>query len=194
LLPGSRKHEIERLLPDMLITAQILREHRPELQIAIAQAPSLSASLYQKHFSRGDFKLISAATYEIMKESTACLVCSGTATLETACLGVPLAIVYRTSRLSYFIGRRVVKLPFIGLVNVVLGKKIALEFVQDDFKPQQVAAALAPLLFDEEANAHMRRQLAAVRDKLGTPGASARTAERALRLATGARATSAILS
>lgn len=188
LLPGSRRHEIERLLPDMLATARLLRQRRPDLQVAIAQAPTLPASLYQQYQSGEAFKLIDQATYEVMKESTACLVCSGTATLETACFGTPLAIVYRTSRLSYLIGKRVVKLPFIGLVNVVMGKKIAPEFVQHGFTPSQAAEALSPLLFDPEANMRMRQQLATVREKLGTPGASERTAKMALRLADPPRA------
>ncbi|MGH7494191.1 MAG: lipid-A-disaccharide synthase [bacterium] len=183
LLPGSRKHEIERLLPDMLTTVHLLRQQRPDLQVAIAQAPILASGMYEQYLSGNGFKLIANTTYEIMKESTACLVCSGTATLETACFGTPLAIVYRTSRLSYLIGKRVVKLPFIGLVNVVMGKKIAPEFVQDDFKPAQAAEALLPLLFEPKANARMRQQLATVREKLGTPGASERTAKMALRLA-----------
>lgn len=188
LLPGSRRHEIERLLPDMLRTARLLRQRRPDLQIAIAQAPTLPAGLYQKHMPAGDWTLIGGATYEVMKESTACLVCSGTATLETACFGTPLAVVYRTSRISYLIGKRLVKLPFIGLVNVVLGRKIAPELVQNDFQPEKAAEILAPLLFDQQANARMRQQLAAVREKLGTPGASARTAQMALRLAAAAHA------
>ncbi len=183
LLPGSREHEIERLLPDMIATAQLLRRRRPDLQIAVAEAPALPDGLYQKYCSAGEIKTIANATYEVMKESTACLVCSGTATLETACFGTPLAIVYRTSRLSYLIGKRLVKLPYIGLANVVMDQKIAPEFVQDDFTPEAAAAALAPLLFEPAAHARMRQQLATVRNKLGTPGASARTAQMALRLA-----------
>ena len=183
LLPGSRRQEIEKLLPDMLATAHRLRQQHPDLQIIIAQAPTLPASLYQEFLPASGIPLIDHATYEIMQESTACLVCSGTATLETACFGTPLAIVYRTSRFSYAIGKRVVKLPFIGLVNVVLGEKVAPEFVQDDFTPAAAAEALAPILFDPSANARQRQRLAAVRGKLGTPGASARTAEMALRLA-----------
>ncbi len=183
LLPGSRRQEIERLLPDMLATAQRLRQRHPDLQIALAQAPTLPAELYRECLPNFDIQLINHATYEIMRDSTACLVCSGTATLETACFGTPLVIVYRTSRLSYAIGKRVVKLPFIGLVNVVMGEKIAPEFVQDDFTPATAAEALAPLLFEHQTNARMRQQLATVRAKLGTPGASERTARMALGLA-----------
>lgn len=183
LLPGSRAHEIERLLPVMIATAQLLKTRLPQLQIGVAQAPSLPRSLYERYLSDPAIQLIDNATYELMRESTACLVCSGTATLETACFGTPLAIVYRISRLSYEIGKRLVKLPHIGLVNVVAGRKIAPEFVQNAFTPEAAAAALQPLLTDPSARERMSAELLQVRERLGTPGASERTAQMALRLA-----------
>lgn len=183
LLPGSRKHEIMRLLPDMIATAQLLRERHPDLQIGVGQAPTLPESLYHQFILNHEIKLIPNGTYELMRDSTACIVCSGTATLETACFGTPLAIVYRVSRLSYEIGKRVVKLPHIGLVNVVAGRKIAPEFVQNDFKPQAVAEAISPFLQTNQKREQFCRELAQVRNLLGTPGASERTAAIALRLA-----------
>ena len=183
LLPGSRREEIQRLLPDMVATATLLKQQLPELQVAIAQAPNLPDSLYREFIPNGETRLVHNVTYELMRDSTACLVCSGTATLETACFGTPLAVVYRVSRLSYEIGKRLVQLPYIGLVNVVAGKKIAPEFVQHDFKPANVAAALRRYLESGEENASVRKALQLVRERLGTPGASARTAAMALRLA-----------
>ncbi len=183
LLPGSRKHEITRLLPDMIATAQLLREHYPDLQIGVGQAPTLPESLYHQFILNHEIQLIPNGTYELMRDSTACIVCSGTATLETACFGTPLVIVYRVSRLSYEIGKRVVKLPYIGLVNVVAGRKIAPEFVQNDFKPQAVADAILPYLQHNQTREQFCRELAQVRNLLGTPGASERTAAIALRLA-----------
>lgn len=183
LLPGSRQHEITRLLPDMIATAQLLRARHPDLQIGVGQAPTLPESLYRQFIAHHEIKLIPNGTYELMRDSTACIVCSGTATLETACFGTPLAIVYRVSRLSYEIGKRVVKLPYIGLVNVVAGRKIAPEFVQNDFQPQAVAEALSPYLQHSQEREQFCRELAQVRNHLGTPGASQRTAAIALRLA-----------
>ncbi|MDZ7266421.1 MAG: lipid-A-disaccharide synthase [candidate division KSB1 bacterium] len=183
LLPGSRHHEIVRLLPDMIATARILQQQHPGLQIAVAQAPTLPARLYQEIIPNGDVRLLAGTTYELMRDSTACLVCSGTATLETACFGTPLAIVYRVSRLSYAIGKRLVKLPYIGLVNVVAGRLIAPEFVQQAFQPQRVAGALSPYLQPTPERAAICRALQQVRERLGTPGASQRTAAIALRLA-----------
>ncbi len=183
LLPGSRQHEIERLLPDMIATGLLLKTRLPHLQIGVAQAPTLPRSLYQRYLSDPAIQLIENATYELMRDSAACLVCSGTATLETACFGTPLVIVYRISRLSYEIGKRLVKLPHIGLVNVVAGRKIAPEFVQNAFTPEAAAEALWPFLNDQVARERMSQELLTVRTRLGTPGASERTAMIALRLA-----------
>jgi len=182
LLPGSRRQELERLLPDMVATAQLLRQAIPKLQIAIAMAPNLSETLYRNRVKDDTIRLVPNTTYEVMRDSHACLVCSGTATLETACFGTPLVVVYRVSRLSYEIGKRVVKLPNIGLVNVVAGQRIAPEFVQHDFTPERVAPELARFFHDPAYRAVTQQALGEVRHKLGTPGASRRTAELALQL------------
>jgi lipid-A-disaccharide synthase len=182
LLPGSRRQEILRLLPDMLATGRLLKNSIPNLQIAVAMAPALPESFYRTRVTDRDVCLVANATYEVMQYSRACLVCSGTATLETGCFGTPLAVVYRVSRLSYEIGKRLVKLPYIGLVNVVAGRKIAPEFIQNDFVPERVAAALAKLMQDSPERAQFQRALTEVRSQLGTPGASRRTAELALQL------------
>jgi lipid-A-disaccharide synthase len=182
LLPGSRRQELERLLPDMVATARLLRQTIPDLQIAVAMAPTLPEALYRTWIKNDDIRLVANATYEVMRDSSACLVCSGTATLETACFGTPLAVVYRVSRLSYEIGKRVVKLPYIGLVNVVAGRKIVPEFIQHDFMPERVAPVLAKLIQDNEYRAEVQRTLAEARTKLGTAGASRRAAELALQL------------
>lgn len=182
LLPGSRRQELERLLPDMVATARLVRQMIPDLQIAVAMAPALPEALYRTLIKDNSIHLVANATYEVMRDSSACLVCSGTATLETACFGTPLAVVYRVSRLSYEIGKRVVKLPHIGLVNVVAGRKIVPEFIQNDFVPERVAPALATFIQDDGHRAEAQRALAEVRTKIGTPGASRRTAELALQL------------
>jgi lipid-A-disaccharide synthase len=182
LLPGSRKQELERLLPDMAATARLLRQTIPDLQIVVAMAPTLPETLYRAWIKDDDIRLVANATYEVMRDSNACLVCSGTATLETACFGTPLVVVYRVSRLSYEIGKRIVKLPHIGLVNVVAGKKIVPEFIQNDFVPERVAPALEKFMQDDDYRAETQSALAEVRTKLGTPGASRRTAELILQL------------
>jgi len=190
LLPGSRRDEIARLLPDMLATARLVRQSIPDLQIAVAMAPNLPEDFYRAWVKDDGVRLVSNSTYEVMRDSRSCLVCSGTATLETACFGTPLVVVYRISRLSYEIGKRVVKMPYIGLVNVVAGRKIAPEFIQNDFRPERVAPVLAKMIQDRDHHAEMKQALAEVRSNLGTPGASRRTAELALQLCEQAHAAS----
>lgn len=182
LLPGSRREEIVRLLPDMLATASLLRRSIPDLQIAVAMAPNLPETFYRAWVKDETVRLIANATYEVMRDSRACLVCSGTATLETACFATPLVVVYRISRLSYEIGKRLVKLPYIGLVNVVAGTKIAPEFIQHDFTPERVAPVLEKFLLDAAHRVTVKHALAEVRTKLGEPGASRRVAEMILQL------------
>ena len=183
LLPGSRVQEVERLLPDMLRTARLLKKEMPQLQVALAMAPTVERRVYDRIVLDDKLiRVIDRGTYEVMRDSRACLVASGTATLETACFATPLVVVYRVSPLSYFIGKRLVKLPYIGLVNIVAGRKVASELVQNDFTPQKAAAAIAPLLRLGEERQRVQSALAMVREKLGTPGASERVAQLALSL------------
>lgn len=184
LLPGSRVHEVKRILPALLQTARLLKEQTPQLQVALALAPTVPTKVYDRCFRRHDgVCLVENGPYEVMRDSHACIVASGTATLETACFATPLAVVYRVSPLSYAIGKRLVKLPYIGLVNIVAGKKIVPEFIQRDLKPEEIAATVAPYLCDGEERRQLQAALGAVRAKLGTPGASGRTAQLALALA-----------
>jgi lipid-A-disaccharide synthase len=127
--------------------------------------------------------LLFGHSHEALAAADLALVASGTATLETACFATPMAVVYRVSRLSYLIGKQLVKVPNIGLVNIVAGKQIVPEFVQNEFKPEKVAAAIAPLIEDTEQRRRMQSALQVVREKLGMPGASERTAQLALVLA-----------
>lgn len=186
LLPGSRVKEVEKLLPDMLATAQKLVQNIPNLHVVIAQAPDVSPDIYEAILSRFDARIVTLVnnnTYEIMAHSEACLVASGTATLETGCFGTPLVVVYRASKLTYAIARRLVKLDKIGLVNIVAGEKVAPELIQDEFTPAAAAAALTPLLTDQAVCEQVRKKLSSVRAKLGEPGASKRVAELAIKLA-----------
>ncbi len=188
LLPGSRGQEVERLLPDMLATLAHLRRSVPEIQAVVAAASHLDVALYQRHLAAAGFaeesvRLVQGDTWDVMAHSDACLVASGTATLETGCLGTPLVVVYRVSPLTYAIGKRLVKLDRIGLVNIVAGEMVAPEFVQHEFRAENVAPVLLPLLTDAEKNRQVRQKLAKVRARLGEPGAAAKVARLALELA-----------
>jgi lipid-A-disaccharide synthase len=116
------------------------------------------------------------AAASIVRASTVVLVTSGTATLEAALVGTPLIVLYRTSALTWWIGRRVVDLPRISLVNIVAERDLVSEFLQDDARPEPIAAAVRVLLEDVEATQRLRADLRALRTRLGEPGASARAA------------------
>lgn len=172
LFPGSRRAEIERHLALFVETAIELQQRLPTLQAVVSVAPTVRIDA-----QACPLPLVQGASFLVQRAATAGLLKSGTNTLEAAVAGLPHVIGYRTSALTYAIARRVVKIPHIGLVNVVAGRELSREFVQDAFRPRDVADALEPLL---EVTSPVRRQalegLAAVRDQLGTPGASMRVA------------------
>jgi lipid-A-disaccharide synthase len=179
LFPGSRAEEIRRHLRDFVAVARALQAQRPGLRVVLSVAPTISL--------RDDevpFPMVRSASFDVLRAADVALCKSGTTTLEAAVAGCPCAIVYRTSRISYAIARRLVRIEHIGLLNIVAGRTVAPEFVQDAFTPGPVAEALAPL-FDRtgEARRQMLEGLSEVRARLGEPGASARVAAMAAELA-----------
>jgi lipid-A-disaccharide synthase len=176
LFPGSRRQEVQRTLPVMLKATELLRSERP-LQLAIGVAPNLGADLIRSMIP-GDLQvtLIENATYDLMQYADAAIVTSGTATLETGWFGTPMVVVYGTSRTSYFLGRMLVDVPYIGLVNIVAGRKVVPELVQHDMTPENLAREVAPLLDDPSRANAMRRELGVIKSKLGGPGASDKVA------------------
>ena len=117
------------------------------------------------------------STYDIIHVSDLVLVTSGTATLETALLNTPMILVYRLSLLSYALGRLLIRVPYIGLVNLVAGKKIVPELIQYQASPEKIASLALEILHDSKRQESMRRELRKIREKLGDPGSSARAAE-----------------
>ncbi len=177
LFPGSRRQEIERIFPAMLGAARMLHQQR-DVQIAVGVASVLDME-FVKSFVRDDFpvRLIQNATYDVMGNCTVALVTSGTATLETACFKTPMIVVYKTSLPTYLIGRLLVRIPNIGLVNIVAGERIVPELVQWSVTPQRLAAEAAALLKDAPQRERIAEKLAGVKARLGTAGASARVAD-----------------
>jgi lipid-A-disaccharide synthase len=173
LLPGSRGQEIARHVGVLADAARILRRERPALAAVLALAPGLEppthADLRELHVVRGRTRAIQAF-------ATACAVASGTATLETALFGTPLVVFYRTGRLNFAIARRLVRIPRIGLPNIVAEDAVAPELIQSECTPERLAQTLAPWLDDPAARAAQSRRVAVVRERLGGPGASARAA------------------
>ena len=178
LLPGSRPQELARHLGPLIGAARSLQRGRSDLTVVLPMAPGLESHPALRDPARlGDVRLLRGRTRATQAFATACAVASGTATLETALFGTPHVIVYRTGGLNYAIARRLVRLERIGLPNIVTGRDVAPELIQSRLTAANLATILAPWLDDPELRAAQRAGLAAVRDRLGGPGASARAAE-----------------
>ncbi|MBC8180591.1 lipid-A-disaccharide synthase [candidate division KSB1 bacterium] len=181
LLPGSRPLEVKRLLPEMLRTIKLLKNSHPNIQVVLGKADSLDLEIYKQVIPEtNEVQLLENSTYEIMKHSDLLIVASGTATLESALLETPLIIVYKVDRLSYFIGRMLVKIDSIGLVNVIAEKRIVPEFIQHQFKAENLIPEMENLLFDQKRKAKMIKDLSEIKQKLGKAGAAEKTAQMVL--------------
>jgi lipid-A-disaccharide synthase len=180
LFPGSRAQEIARHLDPFVATARELQRRDPALRVVVSSAPHVSIPP-----ERCPFPLVHSASFSVLRAADAAMCKSGTTTLEAAIALCPLVVAYRTSAFEYAVARRLVKIPFIGLVNIVAGREVAREFVQDALQPAAVADALQPLLDPHGVQRKvMVERLAAVRDSLGQPGAATRVAAIAMELAT----------
>lgn len=173
LLPGSRAQEVSRILPPMLEAARIMQNKIP-CTAAIGAAGSVEPSLFG---NTGEVKIIRGETKALMKNADVVITASGTATLETAVAGTPMVVVYKMNALTYSIGKRVVKIKNIALVNVTAGKTIVPELIQSAASGKNIAAEALKILEDPERDAWIRRELNTVRQKLGQPGASSRAAQ-----------------
>ncbi len=179
LLPGSRKKEIELLLPEMVKAAGLIAKNREEVRFAVPVAGTLDIE-YIKGFTSGasaEINIFSGRAYDVMAASDFLLVASGTATLEAAIVGTPMAMTYRMAPLTYFIGRRLVNLEFGSLPNIIAGKGIIPEFVQHNATGEKMAEEVLKVLSDTGRMAEMKEDLRKVREALGGPGASRRAAE-----------------
>jgi len=178
LFPGSRQQEIDRHIDDFVATAKELQRRIPGLQVIVSVAPTVALDQ-----NRCPFRLVHSASLSVLRAADAGLCKSGTTRLEAAIADCPLIVAYRTGRISFALARRLVKVPNIGLVNVVAGREVAREFIQDDVVPSRMADALMPLLSDTKHRRDVIAGLGEVRAKLGSPGAANRVAAMASALA-----------
>jgi lipid-A-disaccharide synthase len=181
LLPGSRHGEITRMFPLMAQAAQRLLDERPDMRFVVPLAPSFDhgiiESLVPEGCNLGDsLKTVHGRTYDAMAAADLLVAASGTVTLEAAILGVPMVVTYRVSPLTYFLGRRLIRVPFVSLVNLVAGREVVPEILQDEATPERIAGATLSLLEDKERRGAMVKDLGRVKAALGTPGAASRAA------------------
>ena len=178
LLPGSRTGEITRLLPILLDSAQRLQKEIKTIQFIIPLAASIPKAMMTPFIEKipVPFTLIEGQTYDVMNISELLITASGTATLEGAVVGTPMVIIYRVSMLSYWIGRALIHVDHIGLVNLVAGRRIVPELIQKEANPRRIAEEALQILKDPARSQEMRRAMAEVRQHLGQPGATERAA------------------
>ncbi|WMI64241.1 lipid-A-disaccharide synthase [Aestuariibaculum sp. YM273] len=172
LLPGSRKQEIKNMLSVMLKMVDSFKDY----QFVIAGAPSQDYSFYESFIKSNNVKFISNKTYDLLSISTAALVTSGTATLETALFKVPQVVCYKASAISYHIAKRIITLKFISLVNLIMDKEVVTELIQNDFNKKRLKQELARIL-DETERKKMFVNYYELEKALGGKGASKKTAQ-----------------
>ena len=179
LLPGSRSQEIENILPAMLKASLLINRHMPNTQFVIAKSPQVDWDTYNRkvHGLGIDLKIIESKTYDCLNIADFCLVASGTATLETAIMQKPFAVIYKMNPLNYFLYRPQVKVPYIGMVNIVAGKKIVPEFIQFRARPKRISEQVLKILKSPFELERMKKDLTQIKSSLGEKGASSRAAQ-----------------
>lgn len=176
VIPGSRKQEIRKLFPVMLNAA--IEIAGIQKHVVVAMAPNMTMEEYRiDGYTNAQVTFVQHATHEVMKYAEFAFVTSGTATLETACSGTPMIVVYKTSPITYWIARIVVRIKNIALVNIVAGKTIVPELIQGDVTVTKLVDEAGKILAQPERVTAMKKELDAVREKLGHAGASAKCAE-----------------
>jgi lipid-A-disaccharide synthase len=179
LLPGSRRQEIENILPVMLKSAKLISKEIKDVQFVIAKSEQVDWEIYLK-ITRGlnlNLEIIEGKTYDCLNIASFCLVCSGTATLETTILEKPFIIIYKMSLLNYLLYRPQVKVPYIGMVNIIAGRKIVPEFIQFQASPKKISNQVLEILENPSQAEQIKNNLTQIKSLLGSPGASYRAAK-----------------
>lgn len=178
ILPGSRESEVKKLLPEMLKAAGILKDRIASVQFVLPLADTLNIGFVLRIIGQYpvEVKIIKDDIYDVIGISDVVMVASGTATLETALLETPMVIIYKVSPLSYYIGRMFINVNNIGLVNIIAGKTIVPEFVQNKATASNIAKEISDILANRSRMDRIKEELSRVKENLGTPGANMKTA------------------
>jgi lipid-A-disaccharide synthase len=183
LLPGSRRQEIKQHMRPLMETAAILRRSVAGVRFVMVTLPS-SEGIVREEMGEagGGIDVATALRYEAIAYSDLAITCSGTVTLEAALLGTPMIVIYKLAAFSWALGRLIVRVPYISLVNLVAREMVVPEFIQAEVRPERLAGEAARLLNDDERRLAVVERLGRVRSKLGPGGATRRAAEVALSL------------
>jgi lipid-A-disaccharide synthase len=178
ILPGSRPNEIRQNYGRILGACERLKRGNSNMQFVLAVAPNLSADFLSAYASSDlEIKHVTGATYDALAAADCAIVASGTATIEAALLGTPMVVIYRVSPVSALILGRMIRTPFFSMVNLIAGKRVVRELIQDDFTPEAVEGEVRGLLESSNARDEMKASLAEVSAKLGPGGAIERAAD-----------------
>jgi len=178
LLPGSRESEVNTLLPIMVSACRIISNKMPDVKFIVVKHPGLPINLYEKALKEPflNLKLSNGEAYNILNASDFAIVASGTATLECAIVGTPLAITYKVNIITYILYKIVSRIRFLGLANILAGKEVAPELLQNNATGKKIAAKTLEILADEKRRLAIREDLKKITLSLGLPGASIRAA------------------
>ena len=184
LLPGSRRNEVDAILPDLVRAAALIRQRLAGAQFVVARAPHLNDSLFASlERLDGGAAIVEGRTDDVLATADVALVASGTVTVQAALHECPMVVVYRLSSLTYRLGKPFVHVDTYAMANLVAGRRVVPELIQDEFTPERVADEALRVLTDPAKAAAVRRELRDVHARLGTPGASRRAAEAVLEVA-----------
>ena len=179
LFPGSRRSEVERILPAILAAAELLQKRFPDLQFVLPLASTLSEGDILPHLKHTGIKpvITRPRIHDLIRACDAIISVSGTVTLEIALVGTPMVIIYKLAPVTYQVAKRLVKIEHVGLCNIVAGETIVKELLQDDASPEKIAAEIGAILGDATYEIGMRQKLATIQGKLGGGGASKNVAK-----------------
>ena len=179
LLPGSRMNEIKRHLPPMVEAISSISQQINPVQFIIPVAPGLDWGEVQNLVGskRENIRVVENNIYDVMRISDVVIVASGTATIEAAIMGAPMIVVYRVSPFTYLLGKMLIKVKNIGMVNIIAGKTVVPELIQKDVTPEKITSTVVQILNNPSKQEEMKKELSSVKEKIGNPGASFRAAQ-----------------
>jgi len=181
VMPGSRKQEVKEIFPEVIKAASRLAK-KFNMQVVIARSKNIDDKYLQQPDGLEKFRTIEDHNYELMKYSGFGIIKSGTSTLEAGYFSLPMVIVYKTSSLTYLIGKQLVKLDRIGMVNILLDEMVVLELIQNDANTENIIKAVSKILSDNQVYENVKHKLGRVKEKLGLDGASEKAARSILEI------------